>query len=99
MAETLSQGRAHSAAVVSLSCMASSDGAKVLAPMPRYSRRLSKVEKAGAKMVFISNSFSFDKSSGKSGTAPPDAIFLQKLLERNQQLWTLGIYCLLCESA
>eukprot|EP00435_Cladocopium_sp_Y103_P062097 s347_g23.t1 len=51
-----------------------------------------KVEKAGAKMVFISNSFSFDKSSGKSGTAPPDAIFLQKLLECNQQLWTLGIY-------
>lgn len=52
-------------------------------------QRLSvKVEKAGAKMVFISNSFSFDKSSGKSGTAPPDAIFLQKLLERNQQLWS-----------
>ena len=94
MAKTFRQGRAHSAAVVSLSCMASSDGA-----MPRYSRRLSKVEKAGAKMVFISDSFSFDKSSGKSGTAPPDAIFLQKLLERNQQLWTLGIYCLLCESA
>ena len=49
-----------------------------------------KVAEAGAKMVFISNAFSFDKATGKSGTSAPDAKFLQKLLRLDDQLWSLS---------
>ena len=49
-----------------------------------------KVEEAGAKMVFISNAFSFDKATGKSGNSAPDAKFLQKLLRLDDQLWSLS---------
>ncbi|CAK9063130.1 Exostosin domain-containing protein [Durusdinium trenchii] len=47
-----------------------------------------KVQKAGAKMVFISNRFSFDKASGRPGNAPPDASFLKTLLQCDAKLWS-----------
>ncbi|CAJ1350372.1 unnamed protein product [Effrenium voratum] len=47
-----------------------------------------KVQQAGAKILFISNGFSFNKDSGKSGTAQPDAAFMKKLMEQQGQLWT-----------
>ncbi|CAE7456930.1 unnamed protein product [Symbiodinium natans] len=38
-----------------------------------------KVRRAGAKVAFISNGFSFDKATGKSGVIPPDGEVMKKL--------------------
>ena len=42
-------------------------------------------------MVFISNRFSFDTTSGRPGNSPPDATYLQNLLECDSKLWTLAV--------
>ncbi|CAE7363532.1 unnamed protein product [Symbiodinium microadriaticum] len=47
-----------------------------------------KVERAGANIALISNGFSFDKASGKSGVIPPDGETMRKLERLNPTLWS-----------
>jgi len=47
-----------------------------------------KVERAGAKIALVSNGFSFDKASGKSGVIPPDGETMKRLERLNPTLWS-----------
>ncbi|CAE7544482.1 unnamed protein product, partial [Symbiodinium pilosum] len=49
---------------------------------------IDKVRRAGAKIALISNAFSFDKATGKSGVIPPDGEVMKKLEHLSSTLWT-----------